>query len=424
MGQQITFQYVQGSSFSELFAADIADSRKAFLLSYPSTASWSPYPNTSKYLIQDGNVEEKKAGFDQIRQREPWKIMAVLGNRLPGLMTSRPPDGLIDYWKDAFGYSYDNMQVLPHERWADILNQEQPYTRIITLFPYDHILPGLHAVDPDAHYYLLSKCSLADICPSVPPYQVYDLYEIDLDQLPLPSVYPYAVKTSHGLSGEGTYIIHNDRDKAHCLAELQIYVQMRLVRYIVVMAFVSDVTDNYCVQFYVDRTGGVSLIGATHQLVSETGVHLGGIIRFQATDMNPFFDIIQHVALHVHQRGYFGVIGVDILKDKDGRLHVIDANIRVNGSTPLCLQRNQLLDADRETAKYSTDYCFQGSLDQALKTFKKPLDGKDFMILSALETRTGSRLRTDIYGIVTGKDPQAMLQTEKRLADQGLLLLN
>jgi hypothetical protein len=105
----------------------------------------------------------------------------------------------------------------------------------------------------------------------------------------------------------------------------------------------------------------VTLIGATHQLVSDTGVHLGGVIRFQATDMSPFLGIIARVAKVVHQQGYFGVIGVDILKDRQEELHVIDANIRVNGSTPLCLQRRRLVAEDRETAKYSTDYYYQGS---------------------------------------------------------------
>jgi hypothetical protein len=62
-------------------------------------------------------------------------------------------------------------------------------------------------------------------------------------------------------------------------------------------------------------------------------------------------------------------------------------------------------------------------LDQALTTFKKALDRKDLVILSALETGAGSRLRTDIYGIVTGKDPQDMLQTEKELIRQGLQLM-
>ena len=422
------FQYFTGATFSELFAGDITDAQYAFLLSYPSTASWSPYPNTLKYYIQDGHLEEKKVGFDRIRQKEPWKILAVLGNGLPGVMTARPPDILLSYWAETFGFTDKSMSILPHERWGHILNESPEYEKIITLFPYDLILPEKHAVLPNIHYELLSKCHLAEVCPRVPEYVVYDLKETRLDAIPFPKTFPYLIKTSHGLSGEGTYIIQNQDDFTFCMNELNTYLEVRLAESIVVMKFVPDIADNYCVQFYVSKTGLVTLIGATSQLVSPTGEHLGGVIRYEATDMTKFFDIIQRTAEYVSQKGYFGVIGVDILEDNQGQFHVIDANVRVNGSTPLCMQRNTLLAMGRETAKYSTDYGFEGDLAAVMDVYKQELSQRDFMILSALEYPPGqhpvypdiSGVRTDIYGIVTGETPEHMIGNEKQLIDKGL----
>lgn len=36
------------------------------------------------------------------------------------------------------------------------------------------------------------------------------------------------------------------------------------------------------------------------------------------------------VGKYAHQQGYFGIIGFDVLEDKNGNLYAIDANFRVN----------------------------------------------------------------------------------------------
>lgn len=415
-----TIEHFNGRSLSELFAADITNLVNTFILSYPTTARWSLYPNTQRFFIQDGNEEAAKVPFDQIRQREPWKIMAVLGDGITGLLTSRPPRQLMEYWRDHFGFKYNNMAVLPHESWIDILNTLRPHAKILSLFPYDWLDPELHAIDPDIHYRLLSKCALADIAPSVPSYRSYDLRQTPLEQAPLPQQFPYLVKTSHGLSGEGTYILKNEKDLGYCLRELACYLRLGLLKAIVVMRFVEEVVENYCVQFYVDGRGKTTLIGATSQLVSDTGVHLGGIIRYQETDLSPFMPIIAATAANLNAHGYFGVVGLDILVDSEGAQHVIDANVRINGSTPLCLQRHDLVSLGKDAAKYSTDYSIDASLDALLTRFKAELDRKDFIILSALEYPSSRGIRTDIYGIVSGKDIDHMLQVERQLAEKGL----
>ena len=41
------------------------------------------------------------------------------------------------------------------------------------------------------------------------------------------------------------------------------------------------------------------------------------------------------VATALHQRGFFGLFGVDVLVDEAGRQYVVDINPRILGSTPL-----------------------------------------------------------------------------------------
>ena len=140
----------------------------------------------------------------------------------------------------------------------------------------------------------------------------------------------------------------------------QIVVQLpekccKLLNTIIVSEFVKNTVQNYCVQFYISKTGESTLIGTTVQLVTPEGTYLRGVIHYREIDMSKFFGMIAAIGQYAHQQGYFGFIGFDVLEDQDGQLYVIDANFRVNGSTPLCLQRHTLLGLGKEVAKYSSD---------------------------------------------------------------------
>ena len=188
---------------------------------------------------------------------------------------------------------------------------------------------------------------------------------------------------------------------------------------IVVSQFIKNVVQTYCVQFYVNKAGDITLIGTTSQLVTPEGNYLGGLIHYR-DDMSKFFEMIAAVGQYAHQQGYFGVIGFDVLEDKDGQLYAIDANFQVNGSTPLCLQRHTLLGQGKEVAKYSSDYRMDGTLDSILVTLKTELERKDFIILSALEKVKYGKIYTEIYGIVAGETSDQMQHIEQNLKDKGL----
>lgn len=412
--------YFTGGSFSDLFALDIKSDRYGIILNYPATASWAAYPNTQKYFIQDGSDESNKVSYDKICQKEPWKNLAVLGDDLTGIATRLPRHILMDYWRDCFGYRYENVEVLTRSVYLDHLNQSDRFQKIITLFPFDSLAPEKHAVPPDTHYHLLSKTTLADAGVRSPSYQTYDLDEIPLDDIPLPESFPYLIKVSHGLSGEGTYIIKTDSDLDYTWREIGKYREDKLLTQIIVSEFVKNEVQNYCVQFYVSKAGQITPIGATEQMVSPEGKYLGGIINYQESDILRFKDLIGAIASYAHGHGYFGVIGCDVLEDKDGEFHVIDINYRINGSTPLCLQRHRFLGQGKTVAKYSGDYRMNGTLDSILTDLKPELDRQDFLILSALEKVKYGKIYCDLYGVVAGATLQDMIQVEEKLLTKGL----
>jgi hypothetical protein len=116
------------------------------------------------------------------------------------------------------------------------------------------------------------------------------------------------------------------------------------------------------------------------------------------------------VGQYAHQQGYFGMIGFDVLEDKDGQLWV----------TPLCPQRHLMLKLNKTIAKYSSSYRMEGTLDSTLTTLKPYLERKDFLILSALEKVSYGKVYTTIYGIVSGETLEEMQQIEKKLYEEGL----
>ena len=420
MSSTYDFQYFQGNSLSDLFAQDITDTQYAFILNYPATASWAAYPNTKKYFLQDGSSEATKTSFDKICQKEPWKNLAVLGDTLPAVVIIEPQKLLIDYWREHFGFSYTNLEMIHCSTYLDELSQSDRVKNVITLFPFDNLRPEKHAVNPDTHYHLLSKVALASLGVQCPKFESYNLHEVSLEDIKLPEQFPYLIKTSHGISGEGTYIIRSTSELNYCLEELRKYLDIKLLDTIIVSEFVKNVVQNYCVQFYVNKAGEITLIGTTRQLVTADGNYLGGVIHYRETDMSRFFEMIAAIGQYAHSSGYFGFIGFDVLEDKDGQFYAIDANFRVNGSTPMCLQRHTLLGLGKEVATYSSDYRMDGTLDSILVTLKPELDRKDFIILSALEKLKYGKIHTDIYGIVTGETVEDMQQIEQKLKDKGL----
>jgi len=413
------FHYFQGSTLSDLFAEDSTDVSYGFILNYPATASWAAYPNRKKYFIQDGSSEATKTSFDKICQKEPWKNLAVLGDRIPGIVIIPPPKSLIGYWQEHFGFSQSNIEMMDCSTYLDDLSHSERFDKLISLFPFDHLKPEKHAVDPDTHYRLLSKVTLAELGVQCPKYESYNLHKVNIEDIQLPQ-FPYLIKTSHGLSGEGTYIIKSTSDLNYCFEEIRKYLDIKLLDTIIVSEFVKNEVQNYCVQFYVNKLGEITLIGTTGQLVTPEGNYLGGLIDYRNTDMSKFFEMIANLGQYAHKQGYFGVIGFDVLEDQDGQFYAIDANFRVNGSTPLCLQRNTLVGLGKGVAKYSSDYRMEGTLDSILVTLKPELDRKDLIILSALEKVKYGKINTDIYAIVTGETIQEMQHIEDKLQNKGL----
>merc|ERR1712050_741548 len=148
--------------------------------------------------------------------------------------------------------------------------------------------------------------------------------------------FPCMVKADHGKATMGTFKVENEEQMQEVLAEMDGNIKGGIP---VITEIVENIEGNYCVQFYQFKSGEIHWLGVTNQLIDESLTWGGGVVDWdqQAWLKSHLFETIKPLIDYLHQRGYFGVVGVDVLTNKEGQF-IIDVNARFNGTTPqLCL---------------------------------------------------------------------------------------
>jgi hypothetical protein len=106
-----------------------------------------------------------------------------------------------------------------------------------------------------------------------------------------------------------------------------------------------DLVENWCVHFCVEAIGAPRLLGATEQLISDTGAYGGS--RVGGTVLPPAAaELCQSVVERARELGFIGYCGIDTALTSSGDVKVFDLNFRINASTPPLLVLNAIA-ADR-----------------------------------------------------------------------------
>jgi len=102
-----------------------------------------------------------------------------------------------------------------------------------------------------------------------------------------------------------------------------------------------DLVENWCVHFCVEAIGAPRLIGATEQLISDTGAYGGS--RVGGTVLPPAAaQLCQAVVERARKLGFIGYCGIDTGLTSCGEVKVFDLNFRINASTPPLLVLNAI----------------------------------------------------------------------------------
>jgi hypothetical protein len=248
---------------------------------------------------------------------KPIQLCLVAGNDLPVLVRYKPGEQLKEHWKKWLPF-------FPEADTRDLLTEETGDSQFITLYPLQWLAREKHAVDPDVHHKMLCKNTIPEMGASCPFHMSVHDYTV-----------PCMIKASHGLSGRGTYMAKTESEAERIINKLRDEVRCTQPS---ISEVIQDLTGNYCIQFYLHKTGNIRWLGCSKQAVTEEFGWNGGYVDWDAQEdrKKMFFSTVMPVKEYLHKNGYFGVVGIDVLSSKEGNF-VVDVNARINGSTTLLL---------------------------------------------------------------------------------------
>ena len=357
------------SFLSELY---VEDAPEAILLAeYPSSNTEATiFQNKSKFIIHDPFPPPRP---ELLKTLGPHHLMCGWGRHINVTSQVQPPTMLLQHWQDLFGEA----GCPTWQPWqADDLE-----SKFITLFPHESIPARQQLVDPAINYAIHSKeviermdCQQAAVLQQVTP--------------------PCIVKLSHGYAGLGNYLIKHLADQQAMQVELTKHWPEAIL---VVNSIVQNIAGDYGVQFYLRRDGSIIWLGFTEQNFSEGSRWCGG--TFSASLQSELFEsMLQHVQAagkYLHSVGYFGLVGIDLLRDASDRYFLVDVNPRLTGITPF-LMTSRIFSRDLGLAEgvYHASVHFAGSLQQLLTVVGKRNDSSDcrVVVLSAYEDRCDADL--------------------------------
>ncbi|KXJ16739.1 uncharacterized protein LOC110235109 [Exaiptasia diaphana] len=299
-------------TFGSLFVKDLPDG--LFLPEYPSTFNpTAKFHNDEKYFIHDIPPYTN----NEVQYLKPIQFCPMAGNELPMLLRNKPGEALKQHWKKWLPF-------FPDANMCDLTLEGTGERKCFTQYPLQCLPRKKHAIDPDVHHKILSKNSIPEMGANCPRHMTLDDYTV-----------PCMIKASWGTGGKATYLAKTKPDAENFIYKLQ--NEFRCPEP-VISEFITGVTGNYCVNFYLYKSGDVEWLGCPIQDIDEDfgwiGVHMDWNEQDELKDK--LYDTVMPVKEYLHQNGYFGVVGIDVLSNKDGNF-VIDVNARINGSTTLVM---------------------------------------------------------------------------------------
>ncbi len=367
---------------SELYQADEPDA--VLMTEYPSSNSReTQFQNRTQYIIHDPYPAPP---IGLLKTLGPHHLMYGWGNKVPVTSEIEPPRELVDHWEKMFGEA-------GRPDWQG-LDSEQIY---ITSFPFEAIEASRQVIEPSALYHLHSKEAIVEI-----PCSQAEVYK-DVQ-------FPCLIKLSHGYAGLGNFFVRNEADLKK--AQSQINEQWPDAPR-VINQLLSDIVGDYGVQFYLNKQGELTWLGFTEQVFSAAGKWSGGV--FNADIQDEFYDeflrVAQPVAKYLHQRGYFGVVGIDILQNKKNEFFLVDLNPRLTGITPFLVASRLFIDEGYSHGIYAASVELSGTLSDILRRVEAVADTR-ILILGAYQAPESHITKCHIS--ISGK---SLRDCEKQLSD-------
>ncbi|KAF2149919.1 hypothetical protein K461DRAFT_36409 [Myriangium duriaei CBS 260.36] len=313
---------------------------------------------------------------------------------------------------------------------SDILLQIKQ--RIVVMSPMDCLLRLPHLVDPEVHYSLHSKRSLAlsDLpTPSTEvidtilgPDQVSDELTVDTEVQRMLSCVrihhlPLVLKAPVSAGSFGTFIVRTREERETILKDLEKHLKKMIGEInttnshmkpccLLVQDFVPG--DAVALSLFVTKSGKAIYNACCTQLFDAKGDWAGAFCDYEKQDSLEvkYAKIGAQLVKYVHEVGYYGPIGVDIMTDGGGLQLVIDMNIRVAGSHALGALKSHFLTRGMDMASTLCPLMLNLTRDQFDANFTNELCTGSLVVNAWVHMRGG---QTSMVAVTLGASDQESL---------------
>jgi len=224
-------------------------------------------------------------------------------------------------------------------------------------------------------------------------------------KIPMPCV----VKMSASSSGEGVRLCKNIGDLKKAKKDFQklkgtVFIE-KLIPYVYNLCFHFGIPHGKT-WFFPPH-----IIGHSHQVVTESGKFLGGFIfkewdkKIEQIKKNIEIEILPKI----QEMGWYGVGGLDVLIDKDGKFYIIDSNFRTTGTMAyIFLFRQNLI----SKSMVSLTATFKGSEGEFVKKVLSLNKGKNKILTIISLTKKDDEYRFNTALLFDRKEELPSLATK------------
>lgn len=359
---------------SELYAGDFSSA--CLLPEYPSSNSDETFfQNKTKYLIHDPFPPPPR---ELLKILGPHHLMCGWGQHVEIVSEVALPSILLDHWTSVFG-----AEGMPRWRLFDASDKD---SKFITLFPHQSISAEQQVLDPDVNYALHSKEVIEKIdCPQA---KVFDSVTP-----------PCIVKLSHGYAGLGNFLIRSESDEAEMRKQL---IQYGGEAVLVINSVIENIVGDFGVQFYLRSDGSIVWLGFTEQHFNSNKKWCGGTfsVDLQEQLLPELCKMIEPAGKYLHECGYVGVVGIDILRDGSNNMFLVDVNPRLTGITPFLMASRIFAREGLNEGIYQASCRFKGSFTQLISQAES-IKGARVVVHSAFESGDDGDITTVCHLSVT-----------------------
>lgn len=150
---------------------------------------------------------------------------------------------------------------------------------------------------------------------------------------------PFVLKLTQSLSSVGTNIVKTESQRLDVIFKITRTLLDYLPRITAANAHLYTMTliisdfipgNTMALNFYVRRDGSTVFHGACHQLSTGMTGRQNTAITYADQEQlkKKYMPTLEKMSNLLHDAGYYGQVGVDIMEDEQGRQYIIDANVR------------------------------------------------------------------------------------------------